>query len=201
MSDEITLYGAGGHCRVVIDLLEENDFIVSQIVDDDPREATCKGIPILRPLKEYKKVLITIGDCQIRKRISKEIKVEKFLKVIHPKANVSKSVLLGIGSVIMAGVTIQSGTKIGEHCIINTNASIDHDCIVHDYVHVAPGATVCGECEIGECSWVGAGAVIIQCLKIGKNCTIGAGAVIIEDVPDNAVVVGNPGRIIRFKSK
>lgn len=198
MFDEITLYGAGGHCRVVVDLMEENGMKISQIVDDDPKETNYKGIPIHRPQNEYNNVLITIGDCHIRKRISNKIKVRKYLKVIHPNAYLAKSVSLGLGTVVMAGATIQTDAKIGAHCIINTNASIDHNCFINDYVHISPGATICGECEIGECSWIGAGAVIIQCIKIGKNCIIGAGSVIINDIPDNAIVVGNPGKIMKL---
>lgn len=81
--------------------------------------------------------------------------------------------------------------------IVNTGASVDHDCKIGDFVHIAPHATVLGGVEIGEGTWVGAGAVIKQYLKIGANCMIGAGAVVIADVPDGTTVVGVPAREIK----
>ena len=83
--------------------------------------------------------------------------------------------------------------------IINTKASIDHDCIIEDFVHISPGAILCGNVQVGELSWIGAGSVIIQGIKIGKNVIIGAGTVVIHDVPDNVTIVGNPGKIIKTK--
>jgi acetyltransferase EpsM len=94
---------------------------------------------------------------------------------------------------------IQAGAAIGSHCIINTSASIDHDCVLADFVHVSPNATISGNVTVGEGTHIGAGATIIQGVTIGKWCTIGAGAVVIRDVPDNATVVGVPGKIIKIK--
>jgi acetyltransferase EpsM len=89
---------------------------------------------------------------------------------------------------------------IGDHCIINTGVVVDHDCMINDFVHISPNATLCGNVTIGKGSWVGAGAIIIQGIKVGKNAIIGAGSVIIKDIPDNATVVGNPGKIIKLGS-
>lgn len=194
----ITLYGAGGHCKVVIDILESLELHPSRVHDDNPKGPLFMGLPSSLPSGDYEEAIITIGNCQIRKKIVDKINVEHYITAIHPSAIVSKYSMLGEGTVVMQGAIIQAGSSIGRHCIINTNSSVDHDCKVADFVHIASGATVCGEVEIGECSWVGAGAVIKQQIKIGRNCMIGAGAVIIRDVPDNAVVVGNPGRIMNY---
>ena len=75
---------------------------------------------------------------------------------------------------------------------------MEHDCIVSDFVHIAPKATLCGNVRIGEGTHVGAGSTIIQGIKVGKWATIGAGAVVINDVPDYAIVVGVPGKIVKF---
>jgi acetyltransferase-like isoleucine patch superfamily enzyme len=83
----------------------------------------------------------------------------------------------------MSGVSINSAVSIGKHCIINTNSSIDHDCVIEDFVHISPNAAL--------------GGSVIQGIRIGKWCTIGAGAAIIRDIPDGATVVGNPGKIIK----
>ncbi len=89
---------------------------------------------------------------------------------------------------------------VGKHCIINSNASVDHDCILEDFVHISPNATLCGGVFVGKCSHIGAGAVIIPGKRIGKNAIVGAGAVVISDIPDNAVAVGNPARVIRINN-
>jgi acetyltransferase EpsM len=98
----------------------------------------------------------------------------------------------------MAGVTINSTVSIGKHCIINTNASVDHDCLLEDFVHVSPNATLCGGVRIGEGTHIGASAVVIPEIKIGQWVTVGAGSVVINDIPDYATVVGNPARIIKL---
>lgn len=199
-NEGITLYGASGHCKVVMDILGANGLVADRVHDDNPKGDTFMGLPCSLPSGDYDKAIITIGNCQIRKRIAEKMKVKEFVSAIHPSAIVSKYSSVGAGSVVMQGAIIQAGTTIGRHCIVNTNSSVDHDCKVGDFVHIASGATVCGIVEIGECSWIGAGAVVKQCIKIGKNCMIGAGAVVIRDVSDNAVVVGNPGKIIRYNN-
>ena len=100
------------------------------------------------------------------------------------------------GSVVMHRAVIQRGTWIGKHGIINTASSIDHDCVLGDFVHIAPNATLCGEVVIGDETFIGAGAVVLPQIKIGKRVTVGAGSVVTKNIPDGATVVGNPGKII-----
>ena len=94
----------------------------------------------------------------------------------------------------MMSPTINIGTQIGNHCIINTNSSIDHDCKVEDFVHAAPGVTVCGGVTIGG-TLIGANATILPNIKIG-NRLIGAGSIINKDVPNNSKVLGIKGKIV-----
>ena len=96
---------------------------------------------------------------------------------------------------------MQSSVKIGKHVIINTAASIDHDCIVEDFAHVSPNATLSGNVKVGEGSHIGAGAVIIPNITIGKWAMIGAGSDVTKNVPDYSVVVGNPARKIKTLNK
>ncbi|CAM4029554.1 acetyltransferase [Flavobacterium weaverense] len=202
MDSKIYLYGASGHCKVVVDILKSNNEKIEAILDDNPKAASLLGIPVIPSADckdlNSKKILITIGNNSIRKKISKTIN-SRFHIGIHAKAIVSSFSEIGEGTVVMAGAILNAGSSIGKHCIINTGAIIEHDCFVNDYVHVSPNASLAGGVIVGRGSHIGIGACVIQGVKIGKWTSIGAGAVIIRDVPDFAVVVGNPGKVIKIK--
>ena len=191
------LYGASGHAKVIIDILEANGQKIDFIVDDNPALTELLGYEVRRNTGEYDEEIISIGSCEIRKKVAESLKVSKYLTSVHPSAVVSPRATIDEGTVVMQGAIVQSCAKIGKHCIVNTGASVDHDCEIGDYVHVAPHATVLGGVKVGEGSWIGAGAVIKQYITIGKNCMIGAGAVVLKDVPDGATVVGVPGKEIK----
>ena len=195
------LYGASGHAKVIISCLEAQGIAVDAFFDDNP---------YLQKLLEYpvqgiydsnfhpdKPLIISIGNNIIRKMVSSIIR-HNYGNAIHPSALIDKRACLGNGSVVFHGAIIQTSSIIGNHAIINTASSIDHDCEIGDFVHVSPNATICGGVQVGEGTHIGAGSTVIQGICIGKWTTIGAGAVVIRDVPDYAVVVGNPGRIIKY---
>ena len=194
------LFGASGHAKVIIDILEKCDQKIDFLVDADPNIKELQGY-LVKHESSYAanakdELIISIGGNRIRKKVVEQIEGE-FGWAIHPSAQLADDVSVGQGTVVMAGVIINSSTSVGDHCIINTSASIDHDCELADYVHISPNATLCGTVKVGEGSHVGASATIIPNLNIGKWVTIGAGAVVISDVPDGTTVVGNPGRIIK----
>lgn len=194
------LYGASGHAKVIIEILELNGIRVKGLFDDNPAikellAYSCFG-PLLNP-GEVDELIISIGDNRLRKSISERFSIN-YGNAIHPAAKLSNRSQIGSGTVVMGNAIINTGTSVGKHVIINTSASIDHDCNIKDYVHISPNATMCGGVTIGEGAHIGAAAVIIQNIKVGKWVTIGAGSVIIADVPDYAVVVGNPGKIIKY---
>ena len=188
------LYGASGHGKVIVDILESLNIKIDFIVDDNPNAVELLGYEVRRNQGVYDEAIISIGNCQIRKKVVSELKVGKYVTAIHPSAIISPHATIDEGSVVMHGAIVQTCAQVGKHCIINTGASVDHDCKISDFVHVAPHATVAGGVEIGECTWIGAGAVVKQYIKIGANCMIGAGAVVVKDVPDNTTVVGVPAR-------
>ncbi len=191
------LYGASGHAKVIIDILEANGQKIDFIVDDNPALTELLGYEVRRNTGEYDEAIISIGSCEIRKKVVEGLKVGKYATSVHPSAVVSPRATIDEGSVVMQGAIIQSCARIGKHCIVNTGASVDHDCEIGDFVHVAPHATVLGGVKVGEGSWIGAGAVVKQYITVGKNCMIGAGAVVLHDVPDGATVVGVPGKEIK----
>lgn len=193
------LYGASGHGKVIAEIAEDNNVVVEAFIDENIFKDTIFNYPIIHdlPSKEIE-VIISIGNNRIRKEIVSMNQYFSYKKLIHPKTSISKRSSIDEGSVVMAGVSINTDVIVGKHCIINTNASIDHECIIGDYVHISPNVALAGKVEINEGSHIGIGATIIQGIKIGKWTTIGAGSVVIKDVPDNAVVVGNPARIIKY---
>lgn len=202
MENNIYLYGASGHCKVIIDCIDcIGGWKIKGIFDDNPKAEKIFTIPVVRSHESQflseKKLIISIGNNRFRKDVSKRIKAN-YQTIIHPKAIVSEYSIIEEGTVIMASVVINPSVSIGKHCIINTGAIVEHDCIIDDFVHISPNVSLAGGIEVGEGTHIGIGASVIQGIKIGKWVTIGAGSVIIKEVPDYAIVVGNPGKIIKY---
>jgi len=207
---EIFVYGAGGHAKVVIDIIEkQSKYSIAYLFDDD---IALKGKQIYgysvagdkSDLQEIYKTtgvsrgIVAIGNNLTRLKIAAWLEESGFslINAVHPSSILGRGVIIGKGTVVMAGTVVNSDTSIGVNAIINTKASIDHDCVLGEGVHMAPGSTLCGEVKIGSCTFVGAGATVIPCCTIGSDVTVGAGAVIVRDVPNGVTVVGVPARII-----
>jgi acetyltransferase EpsM len=204
MEADIILYGASGHSKVIIDLLKACGRGKITVVDLDPSMESMLGCPVARQ-SEFKpmagsRAIIAIGENSRRKKVASETNVP-FATGMHPSSAVSPSAVIGEGSVVMANASVNADAVIGRHCIVNTGAIVEHDARVGDFAHISPGAKLAGNVAVGEGTQVGIGAAVIQGVTIGKWATIGAGAVIIRDIPDHAVVVGNPGRIIKYNSE
>lgn len=120
-----------------------------------------------------------------------------FPKIFHPSSVVSKTATVGDGTVILENAVVKSQASIGKFCIINSLAATSHNCSIDDFVHISLGAKIGGDCYIGKNSLIGINSSVIPGKKIGRNVIIGAGSVIIDNIPDNVVVVGNPGRVIK----
>lgn len=196
-TDKAYLYGASGHAKVVLDIVKMAYVDVPCLIDDNLMVNELAGLPVVHSAEELSPLIVTIGDCQIRRKIVGKLGERDYLTVIHPDAIIANSVKMGYGTVVMAGVIINPFAVVGNHCIINTGASLDHDVQVDDFVHVAPHCTLCGEVEVGEGTWIGAGTTIIQGIHIGKDCFIGAGSVVVKDIPDGSLCYGNPARLIK----
>lgn len=196
------LFGASGHAKVIIDSLKASGNQISGLFDDNPDVKELLEFDVFGPFDENRlrndELIISVGLNHIRKKIVEKLPENTLYgNAIHPSAIISEYASIGEGTVVMQGVIIQSSVTIGKHCIINTTASVDHDCIIEDYVHISPNATLCGSVSVGEGSQVGAGAVVIPGIKIGKWSLVAAGAVVMKDVPDNVLVLGNPARVVK----
>ncbi|MCH7415178.1 acetyltransferase [Belliella sp. R4-6] len=189
------IYGASGHAKAIIDLLEDQD-LVKGVFDDDDNKVSILSYAVKQPKNETLPVdypyVIGIGDNRIRRRIAVEnLEGKKFSSVFHSSAKVSNSVKIGDGTVLMENSIVKIDSIIGEHVIVNTASTIDHDCEIGDYVHIGPGVTLCGGISIGEGTLVGAKSVVLPEVTIGKWCLIGAGSIVHKDVPDGAVWIGS----------
>lgn len=201
MNRKLIIQGGGGHAKVVIDcLLAEGREVVA--IFDKKHEGTLLGIT---RYKEYNPdlfkdagILVAIGDNKVRQGWAKEIS-HLFENAIHPSALISEFSQVGVGSMILHGAVVQAGAIIGNHVILNTGSQVDHDSRIGDFVHIAPRAALCGNVTVGEGTLIGAGAVILPGIEIGRWSVIGAGAVVTENVADDCVVAGVPGRLIGRK--
>lgn len=191
------LYGASGHGKVVIDILEALNIKLDFVVDDNPCLTDLLGYEVKRNTGHYDEAIVTIGANEIRKRITELVQVSRYLTAIHPSAIVSPKAFIHEGTVVMQGAIIQSCATIGKHCIINTGSTVDHECNISDFVHISPQATLSGNVTVGEGTWIGAGAVVKQGVTIGSWSVIGAGSVVVDDIPSDVVAFGNKCKVIK----
>lgn len=194
------LYGASGHGKVVHSICRNEVFC---FFDDNENLKELKEIPVLLYDASYRSelpIVITIGNNKIRKTVSEQVS-HSYTNVVSLEATVDNSVIIGLGTQIIHKALIQCDVRIGKHCIVNSMSSVDHDCSIGDFVHIAPNSTLCGNVSIGEGTLIGAGAVVIPGVNIGRWCIIAAGSVITKNIPDYSLVAGNPGRIIKQYDK
>jgi UDP-perosamine 4-acetyltransferase len=199
------ILGAGGHGRVVLDALIAARRNVLGLTDAriERRGERIRGVPVIGSDDEIlamkgSDVELTVGVGSVGTMEPRANLFDRyrddfvFARVVHPSAILAPDVTLADGCQVMAGAVLQTGASIGKNSIVNTRAGIDHDCVIGDHVHVAPGVTISGGVTIGDKTHIGAGATIIQGVAIGSGCVIAAGAVVIEDVADGTTFI--PGR-------
>lgn len=195
---KLAIIGASGHGKVVADIARKNGYKEIVFLDDDESIHECGGYPVIGKSSEAgtidADIIVGIGNAGIRKRIQESIPDEKLVTLIHPDAVVAEDVVMGVGTVVMAGVVINPGARIGKGCIINTSSSVDHDCKVGDYVHIAVGSHLCGTVTVGDGTWIGAGAIVSNNVSICPDCMIGSGAVVIRSIEEQGSYIGCPAR-------
>jgi sugar O-acyltransferase (sialic acid O-acetyltransferase NeuD family) len=206
---KIGIVGAGGHGRVVLDLiLESRGMEPAGFFDQKGGGEGPYGWPILGDETALVEnwsgsrldgVVVAIGDNRSRRRIFERLAAAgiPLVSLIHRRAQVSRFARIGAGTVICAGAVVGPGAVIGDNCIINTGASVDHDCRVKDHAHICPGSVLAGAVTVGEEAMLGTGTLVIPGITIGNKTITGAGTVVIRDLPDNLLVVGVPARLIR----
>lgn len=205
------ILGAGGHARVLIDALQLNGYNIMGLVDNDVDkiDGSILGIPVIGSdtvIYNYSPVEVqlvnglgSISSTVMRERLYKTFKTfgYQFISIVHPSAIIARNVQLHEGIQVMAGAVIQTDSYIGENSIVNTKASVDHECRIGSHVHIAPGAILSGGVQVGDGVHIGTGATIIQGVKIGQGSLIAAGAVVVRDVPPGVTVMGVPGKVVQ----
>ena len=201
LPNSIVVIGAGGHAKVVIATVRAAGGDVVAAYDDDQSRwgQQILGVPIKGPISGEEigsaPAIIAIGDNRARQSLAARLHAQ-WVSVCHPNATVHPSVSLGAGTVVFAGTVIQPDATVGAHSILNTAVSVDHDCIVGDFVHIGPGVSLCGGVTLDEGVLLGVGAKVAPNVEIGPWSTAGAGAVCVVDVPGSTTVAGVPARSV-----
>jgi sugar O-acyltransferase (sialic acid O-acetyltransferase NeuD family) len=211
MAKDIVFWGATGHAKVLHEALAPTDIRLIALFDNRNLASPILPTPVfvgkagfdtwlsLQPNSGADLLFaIAIGGARGRERLDLfDWVLGRGLSahtIVHRAAYVAGDAHLGDGCQILAHATICTRARLGQTVIVNTAASVDHDCVVGDGVHIAPGARLTGQITVGACAFIGAGAVILPRLTIGDNAIVGAGAVVTRDVPAYVTVVGNPAR-------
>lgn len=204
MNKKIVIIGAGGHGKVVANIAKLNGYEEILFLDDGGDKKINGLYPVVGTTSEignYKDYdfIVAIGNNQVRNKITTNLydNSYKVVTLIHPTAVIDETVIIGDGSVVMANAVINAYAKLGKGCIVNTAATIDHDDVLEDYVHVCPGANVAGSTTIGYESWVGIGSSVINNVTIAPKCMIGAGTVVVNNLLETGTYVGVPAKKIK----
>jgi sugar O-acyltransferase (sialic acid O-acetyltransferase NeuD family) len=181
LSPEILVYGYGGHGRMIIEILQELGYSTIGIVDEKELNIQQPSLfycgTYSRELYKSSLLILAIGDNQIRYQLSQTVEHTLF-NLIHSSAIVAKSAVIGHGNVVLQQSVIQSNVHIGDNCIVNIGAKIDHDVIIGDSVHVAPQAYIGSGVKIGDRVLVGHGAIIMRNIVIPPDSIIPPGHII-----------------------
>tara|TARA_R110002049_G_scaffold91333_1_gene227759 strand:+ start:1832 stop:2563 length:732 start_codon:yes stop_codon:yes gene_type:complete len=209
---KIVIFGASGHGSVVLDcLLKEGSYDCIGFLDSYKKSGSfyC-GYEILGDENdlltivekyEISGIIVAIGDNWSRKCVVHKIKEVvpniEFISTVHPTATISREVILGKGSVVLAGVKISSHSVVGDHCILNTNSILEHNSVMHNYSSLAPMVCVGGNLHLGKFSTICIGAICIENISIGQHAVIGAGSLVLHDIPNAVLVFGRPAKIVK----
>lgn len=200
-SKEIIVIGAGGHGRVIADIITlVGDKVIGFLDDKEPNHLS--EIPYLGTCKDILKYqkdawfIIGIGDNHTRKELMEAYQVNWYT-AIHPSAVIAHDVSIGAGSAVMANAVINTASTIGNGVIINTAATVDHDCTISDYVHISPGVHLGGTVRIGTETWIGIGAIVSNNIDICGECIVGAGAVVIQNIGVSGIYAGVPAKMMK----
>lgn len=205
----LVIYGAGGHARETHQLVDDINGadptweLIGAVVDAQYRgQGVLHGLPVfadagLLDTPPVPAVVVAIGEPGARARIVERLCAHaprQFPCLVHPHAWVARRAILGEGSLVLAGSTINCDVQLGSHVSVNLGVTISHDCVVGDYVSLGPGVHLAGGVSVGRGSDLGTGVCVRPGARIGANCVVGAGSVVVADVPPGVIAYGVPAR-------
>lgn len=211
MKKPIIIYGAGGLGREVIGMLPfvGGNFIISGFLDDGLQKGSViDGVEVLGGLDWLANcnseifLILAIGNPRVKAKLFRQIhqypKI-KFPILIHSRAYLQdfKRISVGEGSIIGAGSVLTTGITVGKHVLINLNVTVGHDTSIGDFSSVMPGVNLAGNVSLGSEVLIGSGANIINGIKVGHGSIVGTGSVVNHDIPEAALAVGVPARVIK----
>lgn len=207
---ELVIFGAGGHGRVVLDILQQAKqhkpvgFIDSNL---KLRGRRVDGLPVLGDLdalpdlhaRGIRAAVVAIGDNGVRRAMAEALHENGFevLSAIHPSAQLAGNASIGRGVVIAAGALVCAHCQIGDYTILNTGCIVDHESMIGTAVHICPGVRLAGHVTVESGAFIGIGATVVQNVRVGFESVVGAGAVVTRDVAPMTTVVGVPARAIK----
>lgn len=214
---EVIGLGAGGHAKVIIEILRlTGEYEIAGLLDrkEELWGRSVLGVPVLggdvKLLelrdREISHVFIGAGSVKAPETRMKlfNMAIEQGFEVvnaIHPKAIISPTAQVGRGLIMMAGAVINASALIGDNVIVNTGAVVEHDCMIGDHVHVASGAVLSGSVRVGRGSHIGAGASVSHGVRIGRSAVVATGAAVVDNVPDGVLIGGVPAKILKDSGK
>lgn len=208
----ILIYGASGHAKMIVDVLQKNkNYTMKGFLDSyKPMDEVVYSYDILGDLDQLPNlieelniegIVIGIGENSTRleayHRIKEIAPYLKFVSIVHPTATIATDVSIPEGTVIMANVVINANAEVGRFCILNTASTLGHDCQMDDFSSLASGSTIGGNVQIGFCSAICLGAIIIHNVTIGDHTVIGAGSIVLKSIGDNKTAFGAPINTIK----
>lgn len=200
----VLILGAGAHGRVVLACLLAMGRNVAGFIDTNKDAGTeVDGHAVLgdesvldRFERESIELAIGVGLLPGRRALYERLHQQRyrFARTIHPSVVINGSCGIGTACQLMPGVVLQPGVTVGDNVVVNTRASVDHDCVLGAHVMVGPGAILCGNVTVEEAATVGPGATLTRGVRIGAGAIVGAGAVVLSDVAPGSRVYGVPAK-------
>ncbi|HTX59221.1 MAG TPA: NeuD/PglB/VioB family sugar acetyltransferase [Verrucomicrobiae bacterium] len=204
----LVLWGATGQAVVLAELYDRLGLSIAALFDNDPQaQSPLPGVPLFygrdalarwARSTDLRNVagLAAIGGSRGEDRVEIHALFEAHgiavATATHPTAFIARDATLGKGSQVLAMAAVAARADIGDACIVNTSASVDHGSRLEEGVHVGPGAHLAGEVHVGRFAFIGTGAAVLPRVRVGERSVVGAGSVVVRDVPPGAVVAGNP---------
>ena len=197
--NRLVIIGAGGHGKVIADAALKIGYTNICYVDDHA-QGNVIGFPIIGTSEDLERLndgntdfVIGIGNNSVRKAVAESYTIN-WVSIVHPSAQIAFHAEIGRGTVIMANAVVNACAKVGEHCIINTGAIVEHDNVIENYAHISPNVALGGTVRVGSLTHVGIGATVKNNTEICSGCTIGAGAVVVKNIIEPGTYVGVPIR-------